>query len=76
MSPPNVDVLLFLISEALKADFFGGRGEARVPDIAFGCVPMSILSTPMACHVFLHQQYDGAIIEVFKLDCVAKPRGR
>jgi hypothetical protein len=36
----------------------------------------TVFENPMACQYFLHQQYDAATIEVFKLDCVAKPRGQ
>jgi hypothetical protein len=36
----------------------------------------TVFENPMACQFFLQHQYDAATIEVFKLACVAKPRGR
>jgi hypothetical protein len=36
----------------------------------------TVFKDPMACQVFLHQRFDAATIEVFRLECIAKPRGR
>jgi hypothetical protein len=31
-----------------------------------------VFPDPVSCHIYLHQAYDQATIEVFKLDCAEK----